>query len=61
MPYVRCPRCGRRGYHPAPWSSMARCSNCGADLEIPRHGFTESDVRKDVYSGPPPVERPDRR
>jgi len=57
MPYIRCPRCGVLGYGAAPWSSQARCANCGAALDIPRRDPVEAEVRDLLYPGPHSVER----
>jgi len=32
MPYVRCIRCGIRGFTAARWSNVDQCGVCGADL-----------------------------
>jgi DNA-directed RNA polymerase subunit RPC12/RpoP len=57
MPYIRCPHCGVRSYSAVPWSSPARCSNCGATLDVPIQDPVELEVRRLLYPGPSSVER----
>jgi ribosomal protein S27AE len=42
MPYVLCPRCGIRSYSAPPWSQSPECPECGAPLDVARHGSVEA-------------------
>jgi tRNA(Ile2) C34 agmatinyltransferase TiaS len=57
MPYVRCPECGANSYSAAGWSRSAKCPNCGAPLEVTRHGSLETRVRRALYPRSGSVER----
>ena len=52
MPYVLCPRCGIRSYSAPPWSQSPECPECGAPLQVTRHGTVEARVRERLYPRP---------